>query len=104
MTIQTTDKEMIKEMTKETTKEAHTIKETEIHLGETQTKTIPEIEAAQQGIEVKLQHGDEPWKTGYLIVLNKNLDNSNNCQLLNQINKQSKIEQFHQNHIESKLQ
>ena len=42
-TIQTTDKGMTKEMTQE----AHTIKETEIHLGETQIKTILEIEAAQ---------------------------------------------------------
>ena len=91
-------------MTKETIKEAHTIKETEIHHGETQIKITPEIEATQWEIEVKLQHGDEPWKTGYLIVLNKNLDNSNNCQLLNQINRQIKIDQFHQSHIESKLQ
>ena len=103
-TIRTTDRGMIKEMTQGMIKEAHTIKETEIHLGETQIKTILEIEAAQQEIEVKLQHGDELWKIGYLIVLNKNLDNNSKCPLPNQINKQTKIEQFRQSHIESKLQ
>ena len=47
MTTQTIDKGMIKETIRETIKEVHTIKETEIHLGEIQIQTILETKATQ---------------------------------------------------------